>query len=169
MDHMRGPCGAAGAGAGADAGLSANFFMRARRQDQPHGSETALDGQTKHIRVACLTAHFLVHQFSTCTNPPSSKRLSCSLSDCTNKPGCIRCSPILALHESTIHQEPLKYRVLSSSIGSKDPPYAEPSELILLPPPLSPSPPLSLPPCLPLCLSLSPSLPLPLGCGFAGW
>ena len=39
------------------------------------------------------------------TNPPSTKRHSRSLSHCTETRGNIPCSPILAMHVSTIHQE----------------------------------------------------------------
>ena len=63
------------------------------------------------------------------------------------------------MHEATIHQEAFKKLVLSSNIGNEDP-YAQPSELILLPiTDLAPSLPLSLPVSLSLSLSLSLFLP----------
>ena len=51
---------------------------------------------------------------------------------CTEKPGRIPCSPMLAMHESTIHQEGFKQLVLSSNSRVKTP-YAQPSELIVFP------------------------------------
>ena len=67
------------------------------------------------------------------------------------------------MHEATIHQEAFKKLVLSSNIGNEDP-YAQPSELILLPiTDLAPSLPLSLPVSLSLSLSrVLPPSPSPL-------
>ena len=91
-------------------------------------------------RATLFSFGILVHQFSACTNPPSTKRHSSSL--CPQEPGriplltdprhsrihqrprgiqvaCagrIPCSPILAMHESTIHQEAFKQLVLRAAL-----------------------------------------------------
>ena len=55
---------------------------------------------------------FLVHQSSPCTNPPSTKGIQVA---CITAQGNMPCSPILAVHESTIHQEAFNWRVLSQT------------------------------------------------------
>ena len=66
------------------------------------------------IQIACAqSSPDIVHQFSPCRNPPSTKRHSSS--GCSENLGCIPCSPILAMHESSIHQEAFKYLVLSAT------------------------------------------------------